>query len=775
MQNDFLNRVTAIIEENISNEQFGVSELAREVGMSRSNLLRKIKSLSDVSVSVFIRQVRLKKAMELLKDESLNVSEVSYRVGFSSTSYFIKCFREQYGYPPGEVGKSEFKDEEGFGSVNEQQGLGGFFQELKRRKVTRVITVYAASAFVILELLSIVVEPLRLPEWTLTMVIVLLVIGFIIAVVLSWIYDVKPEGGWVKTRSVQDSGEKHDLPETRGWKIASIFSFVIIAALIVLNVTSAKNRGRDMGDLEKSIAVLPFKNDSNDSTNIYLINGLMESLLNNLQAIEDLRVISRTSVEKYRQNHKSSPEIGQELNVSYLVEGSGQKIGDQILLNIQLIDATRDKHLWAKRYKREAGDIFQLQLEVATSITREIQAIITPQEAEQIEKIPTDNLEAYDYFLQGLEPFYRETRPGLLEAIPFFKKAIELDPEFALAHANLSIAYAFLDFYQAEKKYMDKIDYHADKAILFDPKLPQSLIAKYTYHILKGEYQLALPYIEKALEYHPSSSRIINILADHYTRFMPNTEKYLEYALMGIDLDIAAQDSVDAANIYLTLSNAFMQSGFIQEAEHYIGLCFQYDPENIYAALLNPYILLAGGGTLRKTRDLLLEEFHKDTSSLEILKELAILSYFMKDYESAYGYFSSMYELTEALGLDVYNGEKGKYGVILEKLGKTAESRRYLQEYLEFAEKDQSVYKNLSLTAYYSYMGDTALAIEKMKLFGEQEKYPYWYILFLEIDDPLFENVSSHPEFQKIIRDIQLKFWSYHQDIRGKLKAKGLI
>mgnify|MGYP001827765312 FL=1 len=121
---------------------------------------------------------------------------------------------------------------------------------------------------------------------------------------------------------------------------------MIIAALIVLNIATGKNRGPDLSDREKSIAVLPFKNDSNDSTNIYLINGLMESLLNNLQAIEDLRVISRTSVEKYRHDTKSTPEIGRELNVNYLVEGSGQKIGNQILLSIQLIDANRDKHLW---------------------------------------------------------------------------------------------------------------------------------------------------------------------------------------------------------------------------------------------------------------------------------------------------------------------------------------------------------------------------------------------------------------------------------------------
>ena len=781
MQNDFLLRVTAIIEENISNEQFGVSELAREAGMSRSNLLRKIKSLTNVSVSVFIRQVRLKKAMEMLKDESLNVSEVSYRVGFSSTSYFIKCFREEYGYPPGEVGKNEQTHVETEGAASTQPGLGGFFQELKRRKVTRVITVYAASAFVILELMSIVVEPLRLPEWTLTMVIVLLVIGFIIAVVLSWIYDVKPEGGWVKTRSVRDSGEKHDVPETRGWKIASFVSFLIIAVLIVLQLSSGKNRGVDLTELEKSIAVLPFNNDSNDSSNIYLINGLMISLLDNLQAIEDLRVISRTSVEKYRDNPKTIPEISRELNANYLVEGSGQKIGNQILLNIQLVDATRDKQLWAERYKKEADDIFDLQLEVARSITEAIQAIITPEEAELIEKIPTENLEAYDYFLQGQEPFQQETREGLLEAIPLFEKAVELDPDFAHAHANIAIAYSFLDIFQLEKKYSDLIDFHADRALLSDPKLPQSLIAKAMFHYSRDEYELALPFLEKALEYHPGSSMIINILADYYTRFVPDTEKYLEYALLGLDLDISAQDSVDASNTYLTISNAFMESGFIEEAEYYIELSLQYNPENHYTNLLRPYILLAAGGTLQESRELLEQELRKNPGSLdtrkelEIISNLGILSYYMYDFESAYTYFSRLFEITLSQGLYLYNSEKGKFAVILDKLGREEESQKYLREYLEIAENDQSIYRNLSLTAYYSYTGDTSRALENWKLFAEQEKYPYWYILFLGMDDPLFENVHELPEFQQTMREIELNFWSYHKRIKESLKEKGLL
>ena len=168
-----------------------------------------------------------------------------------------------------------------------------FWQELKRRKVVRVITVYAAAAFVILELVIIIAEPLRLPEWTLHLVLVLLCIGFIIAIILSWIYDIHPEGGIVKTKPAHKVKEE-DIPiSSNRWKIASYISFVVIVAFIVLNIIPRTNRSDIKEILDKSIAVLPFINDSPDQEKMYFINGTMEDILDNLCKIEDLRVVSR--------------------------------------------------------------------------------------------------------------------------------------------------------------------------------------------------------------------------------------------------------------------------------------------------------------------------------------------------------------------------------------------------------------------------------------------------------------------------------------------------
>jgi tetratricopeptide (TPR) repeat protein len=256
---------------------------------------------------------------------------------------------------------------------------------------------------------------------------------------------------------------------------------------------------------------------------------------------------------------------------------------------------------------------------------------------------------------------------------------------------------------------------------------------------------------------------------------VPNTEKYLEYALMGIELDIAAHDSVATSYIYLHLSNALIQTGFVNEAEKYIALSAEYYPENPYSEILRIYILLAKNGDLLQTRELLHEELEKDSSRIDVLKELGVISYFMHDFEAAYGYFQQLFAKTQAEGMDLYDGEKAKLGLILAELGRMKESEIYFQEYLEYAENSESFYQGLSLAAYYAYHGDSTKAIEYLRQFAEQEKYPYWYILFLGFDDPLFENVAELPEYQKIITQIERKFWKYHKDIKDRLKDKDLI
>jgi len=202
--------------------------------------------------------------------------------------------------------------------------LSQFWQELRRRKVIRVITVYAASAFVILELVDILAPSLWLPQWTLNFVLILLLVGFVITVIVSWIYDIHPEEGFVKTQPAHKVKGEDIQKSSNSWKIASYISFAVIVGLIVLNVIPRTGREKVSQVREKSIAVLPFESLSDDKNLQYQADGIMDAILLHLSKIEDLRVMGRTSVEQYRETKKTVSEICVEMDVGYVLEGSFQ-------------------------------------------------------------------------------------------------------------------------------------------------------------------------------------------------------------------------------------------------------------------------------------------------------------------------------------------------------------------------------------------------------------------------------------------------------------------
>ena len=221
----------------------------------------------------------------------------------------------------------------------------------------------------------------------------------------------------------------------------TIVASVIILALIVLGYFFFTKIFKTSKQIEKSIAVLPFKNDSPNDSTTYFIDGVMEEILTDLQTIKDLRVISRTSVEQFRGPAKpTTPEIAKKLRINYVVEGSGQKYGNKFRLRVQLIRASKESHLWAKSYEKEikdAKDIFSMQSEIAQSIAEELEAVITPQEKQLMEKTPTANLAAYEAYLQGIFYWRKFTQLDEEVALQYFEQAIKKDPKYALAYAGI--------------------------------------------------------------------------------------------------------------------------------------------------------------------------------------------------------------------------------------------------------------------------------------------------------------------------------------------------
>ena len=308
-----------------------------------------------------------------------------------------------------------------------------------------------------------------------------------LSIIIKWYLKYKDKRTFDKAEeAIQESKEpisnKEGVKKSKKSLIFWLSGLILVVAIVVVTLLVFKIPGgkRQTKELEKSIAVLPFLNDSPDEENTYFINGIMDEILVNLQTIKELRVISRTSVEKYRDSDKSSiPEIARELGVNYIVEGSGQKYGNTFSLRVQLIRAAKESHLWAESYEQEiknVDDILSIQRNIAESIATELKAIITPEEKQLIEKIPTTNLTAYDLFLKGNQEYWSYWSKGNLDHIyksmDYLRKSIELDPEYSLAYTGLGRNYWMLGHFDPKPSpdYWEESRRLLNKAISLDPE-----------------------------------------------------------------------------------------------------------------------------------------------------------------------------------------------------------------------------------------------------------------------------------------------------------------
>lgn len=370
----FLNKLTGIIEDNLENEQFGVEEVSREMGLTYSKINRKLKSMANQSLAQFIREIRLKRAMEMLQQNEVTASEIAYKVGFGSPTYFNKCFHDYYGFPPGDVKKREIS-----------------IPNLK--KITTHETDPAPKSTKPAFLTSLFIKSKRKGFRLLAFILILIGLLVTILFISSYLFN------------------------------QSLF------------------KRTNASTLNKSIAVLPFKNLSDNKENQYFADGVMEGVLNNLFRIREFKVISRTSVEQFRESTLSSPQIAEKLGVNYLLEGSVARDTNQVRIFVQLIDARQDQHIWSEEFDRKLTDIFIIQSDIAKQIASELQVVLSAKEIENIEKIPTKNPEAYNLYLKGRFFWKWRTQEGLNTSVTYFEKAIVADPGYALAYAGLADAY----------------------------------------------------------------------------------------------------------------------------------------------------------------------------------------------------------------------------------------------------------------------------------------------------------------------------------------------
>jgi len=344
----------------------------------------------------------------------------------------------------------------------EKSKASKFWEEIKRRKVVRVVIAYLIVGWGLIQIADVTLEPLHLPDWAGTLVIWLIALGFPIAVILAWVLDVTPEGVKVTQPAAND-----DVPS------------------------------------DASIAVLPFVNMSGDPENEYFSDGLSEELLNLLARLQSLRVCSRTSSFALKGKDIDMPSIAKQLGVRNVLEGSVRRSGERVRITAQFIDAVEDRHLWSETYDRELQDIFAVQDEIATHIVEALKLTITSDEHEAI-RSTTEDVEALDYYLRGRELFHR-TEPGHLDkAREMFEAAIRIDPNYALAWAGLT--YVFVDTYwyhDKERSWIEKALGASRKAVELAPHLAESHGARgYAYYV-DEQFDAAETEFETAIEINP--------------------------------------------------------------------------------------------------------------------------------------------------------------------------------------------------------------------------------------------------------------------------------
>src|SRR6266566_2534249 len=398
--------------------------------------------------------------------------------------------------------------------------LRKFLTELKRRNVYKVAIAYGVVAWLLMQVASQIFPFFEIPNWAVRLVVLLLVIGFPVAMILAWAFELTPEG----INRAEDVDLTKSTTRRSSHKLLLITAVValVAAALFVggrFNLFHSKPSPTTGVASDKSIAVLPFDNLSHDPDNAYFADGIQEEILTRLSKIADLKVISRTSTQHYKSAPENLPEMARQLGVANIVEGSVQESGDDVRVNVQLIKAANDSHLWADTFDRKLTDIFSVESEVAKAIADQLQAKLTGQEEQVIAAKPTDNPEAYDAYLRGLAYTLKtQTTPASsLGAEKYLKQAVRLDPKFALAWALLSyvdaLGYITLTL-QPTVALSEEARQAAETALTLQPNLGEALMAKgfYNYACLK-DYDTAVRYFEQARQLLPNSSRISESLA----------------------------------------------------------------------------------------------------------------------------------------------------------------------------------------------------------------------------------------------------------------------
>ncbi len=548
-----------------------------------------------------------------------------------------------------------------------------FLQELKRRHVYKVAAAYVVVAWLITQVVTQTFPFFEIPNWAVRLVVLLLGLGFPVALVLAWAYDITPAG----VQRAQATGEAGPAPSARGsrlWLYVVLVGLAVSLGLFFLGRATAPRGAEAPAITEKSVAVLPFESLSEDKANAYFADGIQDEIITRLAKVEELKVISRTSTLNYREKRPKMEEIGRQLGVAYLVEGSIQKAGSRVRMNVQLIEAPTDRHLWAESFDRELHDIFAVESELAEKIARSLQATLSGREEEEIAARPTSNPEAYDAFLRGLASWntLNTSLEGMRATTAHFARAVELDSRFALAWAYLSashtIYYAEADRSPAQ---LARAREAVDRAVALNPNLGEVAFARGLYEYRgRQDYEKALEFLGQASAQGSNRVAALEFMA-YVKRRQGKWEEALEIHRRTLDLDPRNIIILSEAAVTFRALRRF------EEQRAMLDRALALEPANtvLLTAMAESH---AATGDLNKTQEFLARiPAGERNSDSEIIAGRVLYHFYLRDYRGALDALREALDTTE-----ISRAERavlgGWVGLVLASQGQKEAARPHL-------------------------------------------------------------------------------------------------